>query len=230
MWGQRVANLFQLYPVTLNYPQIFIYQHEGKMIRIPILLPPKVEIWKEVQGFEGYYEVSNWGRVRSMERDIQTSRGIQHWKSRIMTPNVNQKSGYHYVHLSKDNKRFSFTIHRLVAIAFVDNPNMDNFDQVNHRDENLEHNWSTNLEWCDAEYNINYGHHKEKFIKSLKNFYNSPASEEQKRAAGKRGSKFFVQYNQEHSAELSERMKEMHRNNLCPTPQRDEKTGRFVSN
>lgn len=202
------------------------------MIRIPILLPPEKEIWKEVQGFEGYYEVSNLGRVRSVERDIQTSRGIQHWKSRVMTPNVNQKSGYHYVHLSRNNDRFSFTIHRLVAIAFVPNPNPEKFDQVNHIDENLEHNWSTNLEWCDNEYNVNYGHHKENHSKSLKEFYKSPESEKMKREAGQRGSKFFSQYNKEHSEELSERMKNLHKNHMCPSPSdflRDE-AGRFISN
>lgn len=114
------------------------------------------EIWKDIENYEGYYQVSNLGRVRSVNRIVINSMGgkIQHLqgKLQILKPG---KLGYVIAQLSKDNKRKYCKVHRLVAQAFIPNP--DNLPEVNHKDENKANNRVDNLEWCDREYNVNYG-------------------------------------------------------------------------
>ena len=116
---------------------------------------------RQIQGYEGLYEVSNLGRVKSLERYDKIGRLI---KEKILTPRKDKK-GYLYVGLSKDGVQRKFSIHRLVAIAFIPNP--DNLPQVNHKDENKEHNWEDNLEWCTNIYNCNYGNHGKNISKAL---------------------------------------------------------------
>ena len=112
------------------------------------------EKWKSVIGFEGLYEVSDKGRIRSIDRWIEQQGRMQLYKGCIMSQYINN-SGYLMIRLSKENKKYSFTVHRLVASAFVPNPN--GFQYVNHKDENKTNNSADNLEWCTNEYNINYG-------------------------------------------------------------------------
>lgn len=101
-----------------------------------------MEIWKDIAGYEGY-QISNHGRVKS------------HYKTaRILKPYLNT-DGY----LNIDIKKKQYKVHRLVAEAFIPNP--ENLPQVNHKDENKTNNNVTNLEWCTAEYNINYSHSKQ---------------------------------------------------------------------
>ena len=107
------------------------------------------EIWKDIDGYEGLYKVSNLGRVKSLN---YLRKGIE--KERI--PNKNN-SGYLIVGLHKDGKIKNFLIHRLVAEAFIENVN--DLPQVNHKDENKLNNCVENLEWCSAKYNSNYGEH-----------------------------------------------------------------------
>lgn len=115
----------------------------------------KKEYWKPVVGYEGLYEVSNWGRVKGLDRWVKSRWGsIRICKGRIMKSYTN-KSGYLYVVLCKNNKHKTYKIHRLVAEAFLPNP--DNLPQVNHRDENKLNNNAENLEWCSAKYNTNFG-------------------------------------------------------------------------
>ena len=102
------------------------------------------EIWKPVVGYEGLYMVSNWGRVKS----------IKFGKERILKPGTNNY-GYLLVMLCKDGKIKGFTVHRLVAEAFLPNPH--NYPCVNHKDENKQNNNVSNLEWCSAQYNNTYG-------------------------------------------------------------------------
>lgn len=102
------------------------------------------EIWKDIKGYEGQYQVSNLGRVKSLDRYVPCNRGVTLLKSQIMKPM--ERKGYLRVSLSKDNKDTAFSIHRLVADAFVDNP--DNKPQVNHIDGNKQNNIASNLEWC----------------------------------------------------------------------------------
>ena len=114
------------------------------------------EEWKDIKGFEGYYQVSNLGRVRSLDREIYHSynKTISHYKGSIMKLSKRRK-GYLGLVLMKGNKQKSFLVHRLVAEAFIPNPN--NYDQVNHIDENKTNNQVDNLEWCNCKYNVNYG-------------------------------------------------------------------------
>lgn len=102
------------------------------------------EIYKDIEGFEGLYQVSNYGRVKS----------LHYGKERILRQQVN--FGYCCVYLRNQNKeRKNCLVHRLVAQAFIDNPN--NYEEVNHIDEDKMNNHVTNLEWCDRKYNANYG-------------------------------------------------------------------------
>ena len=108
----------------------------------------KQEEWKPIPGYEGLYEVSNWGRIKS-----HLYCKSQKTSERILSPGNSR--GYYYVELCKDGKRKKRSIHRLVAEAFIPNPS--NLPEVNHKDENKENNYLGNLEWCDHSYNNSYG-------------------------------------------------------------------------
>ena len=113
------------------------------------------EIWKDVKGFEGFYQVSNLGRVRSLDRIVVSeNRSTQKIKGAIKKVKVG-KNGYYMVMFYKDSKYKCAYVHRLVAQAFIPNP--DNLPQVNHKDEIRTNNCVDNLEWCDSKYNNNYG-------------------------------------------------------------------------
>ena len=109
------------------------------------------EIWKPVVGYEGLYEVSSLGRVRSLDRYDGRNHFI---KGRILKLNDGGR-GYLDVQLCSNGKVKHHLVHRMVAESFIQNP--DNLPQVNHRDENPSNDNVDNLEWCDAKYNINYG-------------------------------------------------------------------------
>ena len=112
------------------------------------------EVWKCVTGYEGIYEVSNLGRVRSLERIVRKWDGVRTSKGKILSPATNLH-GYLFVQLYKNGRCEMKTIHRIVATAFI--PNTDNLPQINHKDENKKNNRASNLEWCTAKYNNNYG-------------------------------------------------------------------------
>jgi hypothetical protein len=122
------------------------------------------EIWKDVVEYEGFYQVSNLGQVKGLERKSNkvgnTTRTI---KEKILTP-VISKEGYAYVSLCIKGIIKRKRIHRLVAQAFIPNPN--NYPEVNHKDENRLNNDVSNLEWCSNYYNQNYGLHQERCRKS----------------------------------------------------------------
>lgn len=104
------------------------------------------EIWKDIEGYPNY-QVSNLGNVRNLNFN-RTS------KTKVLKSCIDGK-GYQYVALYKDSKRKCSKVHRLVAQAFLPNPN--NYKEVNHKDEVKTNNCVKNLEWCDAKYNVNYG-------------------------------------------------------------------------
>ena len=105
------------------------------------------EIWKDVKGYEGRYQISNLGRFKSFAQDTKNG------KIKIGNLNFN---GYLVMLLydGMGNKKW-YPVHRLVASAFIPNP--EGFDQVNHKDEVKTNNRVENLEWCTNDYNIHYG-------------------------------------------------------------------------
>lgn len=115
------------------------------------------EVWKDIQGYEGYYQVSNKGHVKSIDRYVKFKRGkgTHFIPGKMLKPSLNIKRGYLRVSLTKHNHSKFFRIHRLVAEAFVPNPKC--LSQVNHKDENRLNNSADNLEWCTNTYNNHYG-------------------------------------------------------------------------
>lgn len=109
------------------------------------------EIWKDIKGYEGLYQVSNLGKVRSLDRKILFKNGhIQFFKGKILSLSKD-KNGYIHIILHKDNKTKIFRVHRLVAETFI--PNLENKPQVNHIDGNKENNCLSNLEYCTIKEN-----------------------------------------------------------------------------
>lgn len=103
------------------------------------------EVWKDIQGYDSY-QVSSDGSVRN----ILTGRTLKPY----------ERKGYHLVYLYNSGRRKCFLLHRVVALAFIPNPNC--YPEINHKDENPLNNCVENLEWCTPEYNCNYGGHNEK--------------------------------------------------------------------
>lgn len=121
------------------------------------------ETWKSVVGYEGLYEVSNLGNVRSVDRYVH-SEYRSHTVKGISIKQHLGKDGYMFVTLSKDGNKKSYKVHRLVAQAYIPNP--EDLPQVNHMDEDKCNNVVTNLEWCTAKYNVNYGTGRERLYKT----------------------------------------------------------------
>lgn len=113
----------------------------------------ETEIWKDIEGYKGYYQVSNLGRVRSLDRVTQRTYGrasSQRSRGRILRGSIGNH-GYPAVSLYKDGKRKEKTIHRLMAIEFIPNPTNKPF--INHKDGIKTNNRLDNFEWCDCLYN-----------------------------------------------------------------------------
>ena len=105
-----------------------------------------MEIWKPIKGYDGLYEVSNKGRIKSLN--------CYNYKTPRLLKVSKRPDGYLSVRLSKNNKQTTKTVHRLVADAFL--PNINNYEMINHKDENRANNNVDNLEWCTRAYNQNY--------------------------------------------------------------------------
>jgi len=125
----------------------------------------KNEIWKDIEGYECLYQVSNLGRVRSLGRDLMRksrygTMAPYHIAGRVLKP-LHSQGDYCYVHLfDKDGTSTNHKVHRLVAKAFVSNP--DNLNEVNHVDEDKDNNRADNLEWCKHVDNCNHGTRNER--------------------------------------------------------------------
>lgn len=110
------------------------------------------EIWKDIPGYEGLYQASSLGRIRSVTHIVRAGKNKQrHVNSKILSP-WKTLNGYLHVSLGRNKK---VAIHRLVALAFISNP--DSLPCVNHKDECKTNNVFSNLEWCDKSYNALYG-------------------------------------------------------------------------
>lgn len=125
------------------------------------LLP--YEIWKDIPGYEGLYQVSTMGNVRSLERYYTSGNGVVRKTGGLLTFKLNYH-GYFRVGLSKNGKTIYKFVHSLVAEVFIPNP--FGFPQINHKNEVKTDNSVSNLEWCTAKYNSNYGHRTEKIMKT----------------------------------------------------------------
>ena len=156
----------------------------------------KDEIWKSVKGYENYYEISNYGNFRSIDRTIVRSDGvIQLRRGKMITPIANQ-DGYLQAKLCRDGNSHTIRIHRLVAEAFIPNPN--NLPEINHKDCNRKNNRVDNLEWISHIDNVQYSSNQGKYIhtgesnpnfgnKKLKEYY-AKYPEEAKRILSRPGS------------------------------------------
>lgn len=145
-----------------------------------------VPVQKPVRGYEGYYVVDQFGRVYGANRTITVIDGGRTYEKPIVGKQMKQSlhtKGYKTVSLTKDGKTKTVFVHRIVAEAFICNP--DNLPMVNHVDEDKTNNFAENLEWCSASYNRTYG-------KAV-----------QKQAAKLRGRK----HTEEHKRKISDSMK-----------------------
>lgn len=120
------------------------------------------EIWRDIKGYEGKYQVSNLGRVKSLERTDNNNHKVKEKELKI----ISDKDQYSIINLYQNGKNKTCRIHRLVASAFIPNPN--NYPVINHKDENRTNNRIDNLEWCTSKHNNNYGSHNKKVGKALK--------------------------------------------------------------
>lgn len=156
---------------------------------------PKTEVWKDISGFEGMYQVSSVGRVRSLSRYINRKDGYKQFhKGKILKATLST-NGYYMIHLGRDS---IYTVHRLVAEAFIPNP--DNLPCVNHKDENKLNNTVDNLEWITSRDNLLYSNVWKRAVKTRNNlvgennpFYGKHHTDEIKELCGRatRG-KIFV--------------------------------------
>ena len=109
-----------------------------------------MEIWKDIEGYEGLYQVSNYGNVKSLRTN------------KLLNPSNGE---YKQVTLCDKGNRKTISIHRLVAVAFIENKY--NYYYINHRDENKHNNYVDNLEWCNKKYNENYGTRNDRISSKL---------------------------------------------------------------
>ena len=116
-----------------------------------------MEEWRDIQGYEGKYMVSNYGRVKSLGRTVRCARGYRIVAERILKGS-DDGYGYLQVNLCKDGKGKWYLVHRLVAETFISNP--QNLPEVNHKDEVRTNNCVQNLEWCSSQYNVEYSQAK----------------------------------------------------------------------
>lgn len=135
------------------------------------------EIWRDVKGYEGLYQASSLGRVKSLDRvteqTLPTGKSVwRHYEGKLLSCTLDKGTGYNCVSLQKDGHSQYFLVHRLVAQTFIPNP--DNLPQVNHIDEDKTNNYVSNLEWCTNSYNVNYGSRNAQVSKALKGRKCSP--------------------------------------------------------
>ena len=142
------------------------------------------EVWKPIRNYEGLYEVSNMGRVKSLERTVWVNGGSYKKSERILKPQ--KVRGYLGVSLCKDAELKRYLVHRLVGQAFMENP--EGFKEINHIDEDKTNNKVENLEWCNRSYNANFGTRNQRVAEKLRGRKKSKESVE-KRVEKMRGRK-----------------------------------------
>lgn len=113
----------------------------------------KMEKWRDIPGYEGLYQASDLGKIKSLEKYVNNRYKDVYREERILKPSIS-KGGYKRVVLTKDGTKKYIAVHRLIAMTFIPNP--DNFPQINHKDEDKQNNCVSNLEWCTCKYNTRY--------------------------------------------------------------------------
>lgn len=112
------------------------------------------EVWKDIEGYEGYYKVSSHGRIKSLPRNTMRSNGKPlPLKEKILMPEI-MSSGYHRIKLCVDSVEKKLMIHRLVGKAFIPNP--ENKPEINHKDGIKDNNYYKNLEWVTRSENTQH--------------------------------------------------------------------------
>ena len=112
------------------------------------------ELWKDIKGYEGLYQASNLGRIKSLKREWQSANGSKRKHGEIILKQRVQKTGYLLVKLCKNGKQKYMSVHRIIAEMFLSNPS--NLPQVNHIDGNKQNNKTENLEWVTPKQNIEH--------------------------------------------------------------------------
>lgn len=120
----------------------------------------KKEVWKDVVGYEGLYEISSFGRLKRLKRTTPGKDGVEYNYPESINKGDYDKDGYIRTTMSKNRKKKTKKLHRLVAEAFIPNPN--NYPEVNHLDESKDNNHVNNLEWTTTKGNANYGTRNER--------------------------------------------------------------------
>lgn len=118
-----------------------------------------MEIWRDIKGYEGLYQVSNEGRVKALEKTWVSGNNSTKHKKETIIKCYTDNHGYLHLTLSKNGKSKKYLLHRLVADTFIDNPN--EYTVVHHKDHNKQNNCLVNLEWVDEDVHRNI-HNKEK--------------------------------------------------------------------
>lgn len=114
-----------------------------------------MEVWKDIKDFEGLYMISDLGNVKSFYRNK-------------LLKLKKDKDGYSHINLYKNKKQYTLKVHRLVAQAFI--PNVNNYKEINHKDENKANNVVDNLEWCTRKYNNNYNNKNQSISKRFNQY------------------------------------------------------------
>ena len=146
-----------------------------------------MEIWQTIEGYDNY-QISNYGNVKNITT------------GKLLKTRVNNSTGYVMVDIRNCGQRKTFSIHRLVAMAFI--PNEDGFPQVNHKDENKQNNHVDNLEWCSSKYNVNYGSHNERVKEAKKLNPHTYTDEERQRMSERVRGENHWNYGNEWSEEV----------------------------
>lgn len=164
-----------------------------------------MERWKDVKGYEGYYKISDAGRVKSLERTYKTKHSFRVVPEKMRT--LTDVHGYLYCTLWKDGNHKRFAIHRMVAEAFIPNP--DGLPQVNHLDGDKHNNNVFNLEWCNQSRN-----NKHAFAMGLMKAYNRRGANNpmygQHQSESAKAKIADVHKGTRHTAETRQKMSEAH--------------------
>lgn len=166
-----------------------------------------IEEWRPIEGYEGLYEVSNTGQVRSLDRYDERNCFREGRILKLYT----RKGGYLFVQLHLNGKGKNYLVHRLVAIAFIPNP--DNLPEVNHLDEDKTNNRVENLEFCDRKYNINYGTRTDKVRNTaIKNGYWLNLNDEERKIYHNEYQKKFYKENKDKIRDYMKKYYQDHKN------------------